>query len=164
LWCHVVALLVTFSVPDYERAWRAKERAEAEKKAAQLADILQSREQMAVQKQRVLSQAAQMEKEQFQRILQVCPVCHLPLRVPSARSPAAPRASDSSHTLTGVIPNYSAARRPASGKQSAHLPHKLSFIHTLFTQPQCLVELDCMLCKKVRSHVKSHNKPLDFSS
>jgi len=64
-------------VPDYERAWRAKERAEAEKKAAQLADILQSREQMAVQKQRVLSQAAQMEKEQFQRILQVCPVGHL---------------------------------------------------------------------------------------
>ena len=42
--------------------------------------------------------------------------------------------------------------------------YKLSFIHTLFTQPQCLVELDCMLCKKVRSHVKSHNKPLDFSS
>jgi len=59
------------SAEDYERAWRAKERAEAEKKAAQLADILQSREQMAVQKQRVLSQAAQMEKEQFQRILQV---------------------------------------------------------------------------------------------
>ena len=56
---------------DYERAWRAKERAEAEKKAAQLADILESREQMAIQKQRVLSQAAQMEKEQFQRILQV---------------------------------------------------------------------------------------------
>jgi hypothetical protein len=58
-------------VADYERAWRAKERAEAEKKAAQLADILESREQMAIQKQRVLSQAAQMEKEQFQRILQV---------------------------------------------------------------------------------------------
>jgi hypothetical protein len=56
---------------DYERAWRAKERADAEKKAAQLADILESREQMAVQKQRVLSQAAQMEKEQFERILQV---------------------------------------------------------------------------------------------
>jgi len=60
---------------DYERAWRAKERAEAEKKAAQLADILKSREEMAIQKQRVMSQAAQMEKEQFQRILQVFAIC-----------------------------------------------------------------------------------------
>ena len=60
---------------DYERAWRAKERSEAEKKAAQLADILKSREEMAIQKQRVMSQAAQMEKEQFQRILQVFAIC-----------------------------------------------------------------------------------------
>lgn len=64
---------------DYERAWRAKERAEAEKKAAQVADIIESREQMAIQKQRVLSQAAQMEKEQFQRILQVSCLLSLPL-------------------------------------------------------------------------------------
>ena len=65
------ALRAKRAAEDYERAWRAKERAEAEKKAAMLADILQSRKDMAEKKQHVLSQAAQMEKEQFQRILQV---------------------------------------------------------------------------------------------
>merc|ERR1712216_204102 len=57
------ALRAKRAAEDYERAWRAKERAEAEKKAAMLADILQSRKDMAEKKQHVLSQAAQMEKE-----------------------------------------------------------------------------------------------------
>jgi len=56
---------------DYERAWRAKEKAETDRKAAMLSDILHSRKEMAAKKEQVLSQAAQMEKEQFQRILQV---------------------------------------------------------------------------------------------
>merc|ERR1719183_1224922 len=47
---------------DYERAWRAKEKAETDRKAAMLSDILHSRKEMAAKKEQVLSQAAQMEK------------------------------------------------------------------------------------------------------
>eukprot|EP00960_Hanusia_phi_P035853 751990-Hanusia_phi.AAC.2 len=48
-----------------------QERTEALRKQQQLEEIQRSREEMQRQKEAVLSQAAQMEKEQFQRILHV---------------------------------------------------------------------------------------------
>jgi hypothetical protein len=56
---------------DYERAWRAKERAEVEKKNQMLQEIIHSREEQRIQRELVQAEAAQMEKQQFERILAV---------------------------------------------------------------------------------------------
>jgi hypothetical protein len=56
---------------DYEREWRRKERAAAEKKAAQLQDIMASRTQQAVEKQARESIAARQAEIEFGRILMV---------------------------------------------------------------------------------------------
>mmetsp|Transcript_33908 Transcript_33908/g.69989 ORF Transcript_33908/g.69989 Transcript_33908/m.69989 type:complete len:516 (+) Transcript_33908:130-1677(+) len=56
---------------DYERAWRAKESEAADKKNRMLKDIMISREEQKKQKERVQAEAAQSEKQQFERILAV---------------------------------------------------------------------------------------------
>mmetsp|Transcript_34468 Transcript_34468/g.67432 ORF Transcript_34468/g.67432 Transcript_34468/m.67432 type:complete len:509 (+) Transcript_34468:110-1636(+) len=56
---------------DYERGWRARERAEVEKKQMMMADIMQSRVDQKRSKEVVQAEAAQMEKQQFERILAV---------------------------------------------------------------------------------------------
>uniref|UniRef100_A0A6U4MPD9 Cilia- and flagella-associated protein 45 n=1 Tax=Hemiselmis andersenii TaxID=464988 RepID=A0A6U4MPD9_HEMAN len=56
---------------DYERSYRARERAEVEKKQRMMADIMQSRVDQKRSKEVVQAEAAQMEKQQFERILAV---------------------------------------------------------------------------------------------
>eukprot|EP00292_Cryptomonas_paramecium_P033604 CAMPEP_0113680258 /NCGR_PEP_ID=MMETSP0038_2-20120614/11196_1 /TAXON_ID=2898 /ORGANISM="Cryptomonas paramecium" /LENGTH=510 /DNA_ID=CAMNT_0000598573 /DNA_START=67 /DNA_END=1599 /DNA_ORIENTATION=- /assembly_acc=CAM_ASM_000170 len=74
------ALRAKRAAEDYERSWRAKERAEAQRKQEMLEEIQRSRDEMKEQKQRVLLQAAQMEKEQFERILGVQKLAELKQR------------------------------------------------------------------------------------
>jgi len=56
---------------DYERSWRARERADVEKKERMMADIMQSRLDQKRSKESVQAEAAQLEKQQFERILAV---------------------------------------------------------------------------------------------
>lgn len=56
---------------DYERAWRKKERDAVEKKERMLKEVMESREQMKKDREKVHAEAAQAEKIQFQRILVV---------------------------------------------------------------------------------------------
>ena len=56
---------------DYERSWRARERADVEKKERMMADIMQSRLDQKRAKDSVQAEAAQLEKQQFERILAV---------------------------------------------------------------------------------------------
>jgi hypothetical protein len=56
---------------DYEREWRRKERAAAEKKAAQLQEIMASRTQQAAEKQAREAIAARQAEIEFGRILMV---------------------------------------------------------------------------------------------
>eukprot|EP00294_Goniomonas_avonlea_P002882 CAMPEP_0114556658 /NCGR_PEP_ID=MMETSP0114-20121206/9407_1 /TAXON_ID=31324 /ORGANISM="Goniomonas sp, Strain m" /LENGTH=531 /DNA_ID=CAMNT_0001741879 /DNA_START=109 /DNA_END=1704 /DNA_ORIENTATION=+ len=56
---------------DYEREWRAKERREIERKQRMLNDIMESRVQQKSEKERRVAEAAQLEQEEFYRILDV---------------------------------------------------------------------------------------------
>ena len=56
---------------DYERAWRKKERDAVEKKERMLKEVMESREQMKKDREKVHAEAAQAEKIQFHRILVV---------------------------------------------------------------------------------------------
>lgn len=56
---------------DYERAWRKKEKESQDKKTSMLKEIMVSREQAKKMKEKMTAEAAQSEKQQFERILKV---------------------------------------------------------------------------------------------